>query len=148
MYYNLSMHFPLDGLLWLVVVFCYFKNAETNTFEHFQARNWCIPGKRLSLASLDFGKLLTTVFAPTHTPITALNFRPPHLSSTQRCQIHLLADLMVVKLAFLWMLLRLNTVSEDNWPFSFMPDIFLIRRLSSLSWGILREVCFMMFSKN
>lgn len=141
MYYNLSMHFPLDGLLWLVVVFCYFKNAETNTFEHFQARNWCIPGKRLSLASLDFGKLLTTVFAPTHTPITALNFRPPHLSSTQRCQIHLLADLMVVKLAFLWMLLRLNTVSEDNWPFSFMPDIFLIRRLSSLSWGILREVC-------
>ena len=139
MYYNLSMHFPV-GLLWLVVVFCYFKNAETNILEHFQARNWCIPGQWLSLASLDLGKLLTSVCANSHP-----HHSTEHLPSTPLqyagCQVHFLADLVVVKLAFLWMLLRLNIFSKDNWLFSFMPDIFLIWRLSSLSWGILPEVC-------
>lgn len=120
--------------------FCYFKNAEVDILEHFQALNWCDPGQWLSLASLDFGKLLTTVFRQLP-PITALIICPPHLSSTQCCQVHFLVDLMVVKLAFLWMLLRLNICSKDYWPFCFMPDIFLIWRLSSLSWGILPEVC-------
>ena len=135
------MYFPVDGLLWLVVIFLLFQKCwgwHSWTFSGAEL----VRSRAVTLFSfIRFGETAHHSVYANSPPITALIICPPHLSNTRCCQVHFLVDLMVVKLAFLWMLLRLNICSKDYWPFCFTPDIFLIWRLSSLSWGILPEVC-------
>lgn len=83
MYYNLSMHFAIDGLLVVVVMvvfFCYFKNVDCTCLlgRIFRSGIGASQGSGSSSTSLDFAKLLSTVFAPTYTPVTVLTIRTPH----------------------------------------------------------------------
>ena len=120
--------------------FCYFKNAEVDILEHFQARNWCDPGQWLSLASLDLGKLLTTVFTPTpphhsadHLPSTPLQYSVlsgSFFGWSDGGETCLSVDAVEVKHLFKGLL----TILFHAWHFSYLEALFFILR--NLTWGL------------
>ena len=140
MYYNLSMYFPVDGLLWLVVIFLLFQKC-------WGWHSWTFSGAELVRSR---AVTLFSFIRFWETPHHSLSPTPPHHSADHLPSTPLQYSVLSGSF-FGWSdgsetCLSVDAVEVKHLfkgllTICFMPDIFLIWRLSSLSWGILPEVC-------
>ena len=140
MYYNLSMYFPVDGLLWLVVIFLLFQKC-------WGWHSWTFSGAELVRSR---AVTLFSFIRFWETPHHSLSPTPPHHSAdhlpstplqysvlsgsffgwSDGSETCLSVDAVEVKHLFKGLL----TILFHAWHFSYLEALFFILR--NLTWGL------------